>query len=242
MDRKGSRRIAGGRACRLLGRRLLGWLVRIAPKLYVRALNDYLHEELTLDDVPLPPRLDSFEALAPLFSHPVAGMNAQPFAWLDVAEAALLYRVVRSLEAPTVVEIGRAEGGSTLLLAAAMRGGRVLSLDNDARRRDGATLDARLQRILRRYGLADAVNLVIADSATYPPFSHDVLFIDGDHSYEGVMRDIEHWTPYLRPGGHVLFDDTNQPGVAQALGKLGSEFRLIQTVTKMAHYVLKPQA
>jgi predicted O-methyltransferase YrrM len=36
----------------------------------------------------------------------------------------------------------------------------------------------------------------------------DLLFIDGDHSYEGVKRDWELFIPHVRPFGIVLFHDT----------------------------------
>jgi len=35
----------------------------------------------------------------------------------------------------------------------------------------------------------------------------DFLFIDGDHTYAGVSRDFELWTPLVTPGGHVAFHD-----------------------------------
>jgi predicted O-methyltransferase YrrM len=35
----------------------------------------------------------------------------------------------------------------------------------------------------------------------------DFLFIDGDHSYEGVKRDFELYAPLVRPGGLVAFHD-----------------------------------
>jgi cephalosporin hydroxylase len=46
----------------------------------------------------------------------------------------------------------------------------------------------------------------------------DLLIIDGDHSYEGVKFDFEHYFPYLKPGGYVIHDDYNAkewPGVQQ---------------------------
>jgi len=35
----------------------------------------------------------------------------------------------------------------------------------------------------------------------------DVLVIDGDHSYAGVKRDFELYTPLVRPGGLILLHD-----------------------------------
>lgn len=35
----------------------------------------------------------------------------------------------------------------------------------------------------------------------------DLLFIDGDHSYEGVMRDWQDWSRFVRKKGVVIFHD-----------------------------------
>lgn len=35
----------------------------------------------------------------------------------------------------------------------------------------------------------------------------DFLFIDGDHSYDGVKADVDAWFPKLKPGATVVFHD-----------------------------------
>ena len=35
----------------------------------------------------------------------------------------------------------------------------------------------------------------------------DLLFIDGDHTYAGVRRDFEMYSPLVRPGGMIAFHD-----------------------------------
>ena len=37
----------------------------------------------------------------------------------------------------------------------------------------------------------------------------DVLFIDGDHTYGGVKKDFEMYSPLVRRGGYIIFDDYN---------------------------------
>jgi len=129
-----------------------------------------------------------------------------------VDEAAYLFTLVRAHgETPRVVEIGRYRGGATLLLAAA--GGEVVSLDIDEGLREA---DASLMRALTRIGLEEKVALHIANSSTFPveAGSVDILLVDGDHSYDGVSRDVAHWFPALRNGAIVLFHDARhvEPG------------------------------
>jgi predicted O-methyltransferase YrrM len=40
----------------------------------------------------------------------------------------------------------------------------------------------------------------------------DFLFIDGDHTYDGVRRDFEDYGPLVRPGGLIAFHDVAPPG------------------------------
>lgn len=37
----------------------------------------------------------------------------------------------------------------------------------------------------------------------------DVLFIDGNHTYTGVLKDIISWFPWVKDGGKIMFDDYN---------------------------------
>jgi hypothetical protein len=36
----------------------------------------------------------------------------------------------------------------------------------------------------------------------------DLIFIDGDHSYEGILKDFNRWEPFLKKGGLVLIHDS----------------------------------
>jgi hypothetical protein len=48
-----------------------------------------------------------------------------------------------------------------------------------------------------------------------------LAFIDGDHSYAGVQRDIAAWWPKVKPGGLLAGHDYSHeyPGVMQAVGE-----------------------
>lgn len=45
----------------------------------------------------------------------------------------------------------------------------------------------------------------------------DVVYIDGDHTYEGVKADLVAWYSKVRPGGIFCGDDFNWKGVSEAV-------------------------
>jgi hypothetical protein len=64
-----------------------------------------------------------------------------------------------------------------------------------------------------------------------------MLWIDGDHSYEGVKRDYECWVPFLLPGAPLVLDDTIHPegGPYQLVGELeAAGWRVSERVGKVA--------
>lgn len=68
-----------------------------------------------------------------------------------------------------------------------------------------------ITRNLRRLGLEERVRVLRQDSAAAAGAWRDpidLLFIDGDHSYDGVRRDWEAFSPFVRPSGVVVFHDT----------------------------------
>lgn len=182
-----------------------------------------------------PEELAGFEDLAFLFS---SNQLSHGIASLQLDEAALLYRLARQVDAgATVAEIGRFKGGSTLLLASALpEGAELWSYDlHVALRPDlgGPQLDAELEAALERYGLRDRVQLVVGDSRTAapPPRPPALVFVDGDHTYEGARADYERWRDLVAPGGHLLFHDAvdtggwgnHYPGVARLVDEISRD-------------------
>jgi predicted O-methyltransferase YrrM len=103
-----------------------------------------------------------------------------------------------------IVETGRLHGGSTFLLACANTAVPIHSIDIAPKNDD----------LIRQYfsenSVGANVNLIVGDSqhGKYPDIGDvDVLFIDGDHSYEGCTNDLENWYPALAAGGHILLHD-----------------------------------
>ena len=137
--------------------------------------------------------------------------------WMQRNEGEFLWECVKKRPPRTnIVEIGRCEGGSAVLMGAAMNNGELLSVDIDP------VDDDQLVKILELLGISN-VELAIGDSSSYEPKIKNVglLLIDGDHEYESVKADYEHWISSVVRGGLVLFHDV-KPGTGPNIlyGKL----------------------
>ena len=130
----------------------------------------------------------------------------------------LLYGLVRSMKPEVCVEIGSARGKSACHIGLALaenERGRLYAIDphQPTAWSDDESTDTWpiITGNLRRLGLEDRVRVLRQDSTEVAARWRepiDLLFIDGDHSYDGVRRDWEAFSPFVRPSGVVVFHDT----------------------------------
>jgi hypothetical protein len=110
-----------------------------------------------------------------------------------IDEGAMLWRAVKSSGGP-ILEIGRAAGGSTLLLLGASADRPVISIDRDPQH-------ARVSdRVFRRPDVARRLKLYRQTSRDpIAEKAFGMIFVDADHSYEGICHDIATYWNSLRP-------------------------------------------
>jgi predicted O-methyltransferase YrrM len=159
----------------------------------------------------------SFRAYADLFIHPYCD-------WVNWhsglgAGAHILYGLVRSNYPSTVVEIGSARGRSTCALALACHEnnhGMVFAIDPHTPNAwseystSGDNFAFLCQR-LDMYQLTHCCQVLrttasAAASSWRQPI--DLLFLDGDHSYDGVKTDFDLYSRWLTPNALIVFHDT----------------------------------
>jgi SAM-dependent methyltransferase len=66
----------------------------------------------------------------------------------------------------------------------------------------------------------------------------DILFIDGDHSFDGVAKDFEIYSKLVKNGGYIIFDDYNdyqyspevKPSVDRLVLNLTDKYNIIGTI------------
>ena len=151
-------------------------------------------------------------------SYSLAGPDPNP---VTVEEVDCLKRLVNenTHENPIIINIGAERGVSTLAMLEARPAAIIYSIDVDTcegelENAQKAGLDT--TRIVRLLGRSQDIGEVWS-------FTVDFIWVDGDHSYEGVKGDILAWARHLVPGGimvfHDCFDDDPPPHNPSGAGK-----------------------
>lgn len=74
---------------------------------------------------------------------------------------------------------------------------------------------------MERFGVAQFVRPIRLESTEaaqmYRDSSLDFVFLDADHSFQAVCRDIEEWAPKVKPGGVLAGHDYGMPEVQRAV-------------------------
>ena len=160
---------------------------------------------------------------------------------LGLNEGRLLFKIARSLKDNSViVEIGAFKGKSSCFIAEGINSKRIqfFSIDtwyNDTMQQGRQDVFAGFLENIKPY--KDKIQALRGYSyeviRNWPQQRKiDFLWIDGDHSYEGVKRDIQDWLPLVKKKGIVCFHDyRDAPGVKKAVDEIILEgiIRFIKT-------------
>lgn len=134
-------------------------------------------------------------------SYDLCGPNPNP---MTRAEVDALKQLVRDLPSlPYIVNIGAERGTSTLAMLEERPDAFIFSVDidkcdtefNNLRK---AGLD--YTRVRRLLGRSQEIGLTWLHKA-------DIVFVDGDHSEQGVRGDIKAWLKKIKRGGIMAFHD-----------------------------------
>jgi predicted O-methyltransferase YrrM len=154
--------------------------------------------------------------------------------WLEPDEIWALHSAAlaaaRRQTNPTIVEIGSWKGRSTVALALALRStgrGTVFAIDPHTGSKEHTEILGSVdtyEDFLHSMEVMQVTPFVrplrMTSHSARPLFdaqSVDLLFVDGSHEYEDVLQDIDDWTPTLKDGASVAFNDVWWPGVCHAL-------------------------
>jgi predicted O-methyltransferase YrrM len=138
-------------------------------------------------------------------------------------EISALVDLLKKHQPRNILEIGSESGGTFYLWCQLAKiGGLKISLDLPSGDSGSGTYRdpvALAERTAQFKGWSANVRVVTGDSHALETWREvnkflgphaptlDFLFIDGDHSYEGVKKDFEDYRCFVRPGGLIAFHD-----------------------------------
>ncbi len=145
-------------------------------------------------------------------------------------EGMALARYAATITHGDIVEIGSFRGKSAVALAHGTQNNpaavsRIVCVDPHADFTGiyggvfGTADRGEFYRIMLETGYFNQVALVnLTSTAAAMSWSRPIglLFIDGDHSRNGVQKDVECWEPFIEPGGYIVFDDSVDPAIGPA--------------------------
>lgn len=159
---------------------------------------------------------------------------------ISFQEAVCLYELARKVRCGCILEIGSYRGRSTVFLGKGSLNGTnmpVFAIDPHASFTGvlggifGSGDRTIFYRTMLNNDCSEIVSLINLSSEFFSkqwenPVS--LLWIDGDHSYDGVCRDFYCWEPHLLPDALIAFDDALDPNLGPS--------RLIKELTDSAKY------
>ncbi|GEM_PF-1903649 len=142
-----------------------------------------------------------------LFCGPLYWPNTFPTG-VDEAVVNLLYSLTRLIRPKVAVEIGTAKGNAAIAIGQALKDnghGILYTIDPE---------DQHLVHIaIRKSGLRKWIKYIVDYSYNIIPKlgleKFDLVFIDGDHRYEHVLKDFNLIKDLITPGGVIVFHDVN---------------------------------
>jgi predicted O-methyltransferase YrrM len=149
---------------------------------------------------------------------------------MDPLEVDLLIKYVKKCKIH-FVEIGTHKGGSASLISKYLPTSvKLTTIDTFEKAPKGSvppeeeppTYDEARETI-EKQGNLSKVDIIKGCSwkvAEYWNKRIDILFIDGDHRYIAVKKDITSWAPHVVKNGYILMHDVNLKGVKKAYREL----------------------
>jgi cephalosporin hydroxylase len=138
--------------------------------------------------------------------------------WQERSEIGGLLAMIERIEPKTILEIGTSNGGTLFLFARVAAKDAVIASVDLPHGEFGGGYPPWRGHLYRSFASdGQEIRLLRADShdprtldevrAMLGGRTVDVLFIDGDHTYDGVKQDYEMYAPLVRAGGVIAFHD-----------------------------------
>jgi predicted O-methyltransferase YrrM len=153
----------------------------------------------------------------PWFDDLVAYFDGYPVhALTKPACRAYMYELVRALKPRFAVEIGTYRAGTTEVMARALHGnggGVLVTIDPYGGDRVPGILESWPESLTSLVNFLPVNSMELSIQLERLATTIDLAFIDGNHAYAFAYFDLAATAKWVAPGGVVVLDDYDQPGV-----------------------------
>jgi predicted O-methyltransferase YrrM len=127
----------------------------------------------------------------------------------------VLQRLIEKNNFKTMAEVGVRDGRTTFYLLDNIPDLKIFAIDTNTKTFYGETEKQKYgNRLVPLQGLSEHMADCLEDA------SLDLVFIDANHSYEYVKKDIIKYTPKLKATGLLTGHDIDYPGVNKAVNEM----------------------
>ena len=149
-------------------------------------------------------------------------------AYLEYGEKEILYDEPKLFGGDTYCNLGDANGGSAILITlGALSIGVTPKMYTIDTYKTIPNSEERSKNNCERFGVTEYITKLkgVTDSFSgdFEKDFFDFIFVDADHRYDSVCKDINNYVKLLKSDGFIGFHDTNQDGVAKAIRDCGLE-------------------
>lgn len=135
------------------------------------------------------------------------------------ADRAFYYHLIRLIKPKFGLEIGTFKAGTTEVLASAMQAngtGLLVTIDPFGADRVPPIMEQWPKSLQEYVSFSPSTSMDFFIALDGNPVEFDFVFVDGNHTYEFVTFDLNMSARWLAPGGIIILDDYDQPGVFHA--------------------------
>ncbi len=130
-----------------------------------------------------------------------------------------------------ILEIGTFKGQTAIFIAKIRKDINIITIDNHVGIPEEGFYSSKeeVDLSIKYNGLSSQItHHMISSQAFFPKKKFDLIFIDGDHSYEGVKFDFEKFKQYLKEDGTIIIHDCKYiPGVTKFCSELNIKEQII---------------
>jgi cephalosporin hydroxylase len=160
------------------------------------------------------------------------GINLQQ----HIDEYVDMLEFLTNLDTPikTFLEVGAASGGNTHVLANVFNLSKVVIVDDNSHEKFAMRKET-LKDIPHKEFVGNSQGPEANDFVKKLKTKFDFVYIDADHSYEGVKNDFNNFSEFVKIGGYLGFHDAGIKGLPQFFEEVLSKDNSFEMVFDVFH-------